>query len=308
MFLVEVAFSSAASATTEGSTLTFRKNVSTPPRLRSRWALVWMETNRSARFWLAMTVRSSSPTSTSDSRVRIGVQARLLPEQLLQGQGDGQVDLFLLKPAFADRPGPRPAVAGIDDDRPDAQAQLAGQRGTREVRVLRVHVALDGRLGLVAGLARFRGRRGRGLRRAAGVDVDDQAEGIGEVVDAVRLDPREIDVDDEADRRGRLLGDPDLGHVIGLDRVGLALEDGIQLGLQDVDVDPARVAELAERVLAQLADVEDDAGEIGVGEAAQVDDLDPRIGLPGRGRRGEDDGQEDRDRARGCGFQFISIL
>jgi hypothetical protein len=97
------------------------------------------------------------------------------------------------------------------------------------------------------------------------------------------------------------------------------LEDGIELGLQDVDVDPAGVPELAEGILPELADVEDDAGEVGVGEAPEVDDLDPGIGLPGSGcweqGPGEEEGEQERDPGRafraqacGCGFQFISIL
>ena len=75
---------------------------------------------------------------------------------------------------------------------------------------------------------------------SARVDVDDEPERVEEVIDPVGLDPGEIDVDGDPDRGGRLLGDPDLADVVGLDRVGLALEDGVELGLEDVDVDPAR--------------------------------------------------------------------
>ena len=74
-----------------------------------------------------------------------------------------------------------------------------------------------------------------------------------------------------------LLGDPDLAQVVGLDRVSLALEDGVEFGLEDIDVDPARVRELAGAVFPELADVEDDAGEVGMGVVAEVDDLDPRV-------------------------------
>jgi hypothetical protein len=120
-------------------------------------------------------------------------------------------------------------------------------------------------------------------------------------------DERVIDVDSQADGRGRLLGDADLADVVGLDRIGLVLEDGVELGLEDVDVDPVRPAELAGDVLAQLADIEDDPGEIGMGVAAKVDDLDPGIGLRGR-REGENQRQDREPEARRCGFQFISIL
>ena len=39
-----------------------RKYVSTPAALRSRWALAWIDTKRSARWWLAKLVRSASGT------------------------------------------------------------------------------------------------------------------------------------------------------------------------------------------------------------------------------------------------------
>jgi hypothetical protein len=88
----------------------------------------------------------------------------------------------------------------------------------------------------------------------------------------------------------------------------LALEDGVELGLEDVDVDPAGVLELAEGVFAELANVEDDTGEVRMGEAAEVDDLDPRVVL---GRGGEEDRETCQDREERpypLVLQFILIL
>jgi hypothetical protein len=47
-----------------------RKYVSTPAEMARRWALAWIDTNRSARARLATLVRSRSGTSWSPSRVR----------------------------------------------------------------------------------------------------------------------------------------------------------------------------------------------------------------------------------------------
>jgi len=200
-------------------------------------------------------------------------------------------------------------MAGVDDDGPDAEPELASQGGPCEVRVSRGHLAFHGRLGLVGGGKSLVGRRRRrrGFRFAR-VDVDDQPERVEEMIDPVGLDPRELDVDDDADRRGRFLRDPDLADVLRLDRVGLALKDGVELGLEDVDIDPAGVLELAGSVLAELADVEDDAGKVRMGVAAEVDDLDPRVVL---GRGGEEDGEAGQDREERPyphGLQFILIL
>ncbi len=132
------------------------------------------------------------------------------------------------------------------------------------------------------------------------------------MVDAVGLDERVVDVDDQADGRGRLLRDADLADIVGLDRVGLVLQDGVELGLEDVDVDAARIAQLAESVFAQRADVEHDPGEVGVGVAAQVDDLGPRVVLAsgggGEGQRQRQRREERGDRALKGEFQLASIL
>ena len=105
-------------------------------------------------------VGDDRPVVEPDVDVRLarqdGVDAGLFLEQLAQGQGDGQVDLFFLEPALADRARPRTAVAGIDDHGPDAEAQLTGHGRPVEVRIVRIDLPLYGRLDLVAGTGGFR--------------------------------------------------------------------------------------------------------------------------------------------------------
>ena len=93
------------------------------------------------------------------------------------------------------------------------------------------------------------------------------------MIGAVGLDLEEIDVDDDPGGRRGFLENEDLAQVIGLDGIGLAFQDGVELGLQNVEVDPARLLELARSVLAELADVEDDPGEVRMGVVAEVRDL-----------------------------------
>jgi hypothetical protein len=78
--------------------------------------------------------------------------------------------------------------------------------------------------------------------------------------------------------------------------------------LEDVDIDPAGILELPGSVLAELADIEDDPGEVRVDIVAQVDDLGPGVLLrPGRERENEPR-QERESEALARRFQFASIL
>ena len=101
------------------------------------------------------------------------------------------------------------------------------------------------------------------------------------MIDPVGADPRKIDVGRDPDGGGRLLRDGDLFQVFGGYGERLIQEDGIEPGLEDVHEDLPLVPDLAGVVLAELPDVEDDPGEVGVGVIADVGDLDPRVrGLP----------------------------
>jgi len=66
----------------------------------------------------------------------------------------------------------------------------------------------------------------------------------------------------------------DLGDVIVLDLKRLAFENGVELDLVDVDVNPVGIVGFGKGVFAEGADVEDNPGEIGVGMTAEPIDLD----------------------------------
>ncbi len=194
MFLVEVAFSAAASSMTEGSGLTLRKNVSTPPRLRSRWALEWMETNRSARFWLAMTVRSSSPTSTSDSRVRTASMPALSLSSLRRARATARLISFSWSPLLPIVPGLGPPWPGsmttVRTPSPSWRARDVplrfGSFGSTW-RLTAGWTLSPGRGGFSAGDLGLGRRGGRSVR----VDVDDQPVGVEEVDRPGRTGSRE---------------------------------------------------------------------------------------------------------------------
>ena len=92
-----------------------------------RLALAWIERKRSAPSRLAIAVRSSSGMKTSVSRVITTSMPGCFLQQLLHAQRDVERQLGL-GDAVAVRARIVAAMAGVDDDAGDAEAQLARQR------------------------------------------------------------------------------------------------------------------------------------------------------------------------------------
>jgi len=73
------------------------------------------------------------------------------------------------------------------------------------------------------------------------------------------------------------LGDPDLAEIGVLDEEGLSMEDGIQLSLVDIDIDPVWLTEFVEVVFSKLPHIDDHPGVRGMGVRTEVIDLNSRI-------------------------------
>ena len=144
-----------------------------PRALALRLELAWIERKRSAPREFAMAVRSSRGMKTSVERVRMHVGAEVLAHEALEAERDVEDELLLLQAAAPDGPGVVTAVPGVDDDAPDAEAELAGEA----VR----SGAVRGR-GL--GGRRRRGGRGGGRRRPGPGGRRGRRAGAGEAVDA----------------------------------------------------------------------------------------------------------------------------
>jgi len=214
----------------------------------------------------------------------------LFDQCFFQGLGDVEDDVLFPDSAFPDAAGIRPAVPGVEDDGLDAEPELPGH-GVPRIQGIRLFGR--GRFGLRRGRPGGRpgGRARVGPGPLLGVDVDDDAERVEQMIHPVGLDFGEIDVRGHPDRGGGFLGDVDEGQVFALHREGLSLENGIQGSLKDVGEDLAGTFLFSRDVFAQFADVEHEAREIRVGVVAQVVDLDPRIGRLGGGDPGQTKGQ-----------------
>ena len=143
--------------------------------------------------------------------------------------------------------------------------------------------------------------------------VEDDPEGVEKGKNLVAVDLRHVKFSDHPDGRRVFLSDPDFFDVIAPGDPGLAVEDGIQAGLVDVDVDPVGVFELGREILPQLADVHDDPGMSRVGVGAEVIDLDGRLSGRPEGGKSEQAGAEGREKASGCQdesfmTQFLLII
>jgi hypothetical protein len=85
----------------------------------------------------------------------------------------------------------------------------------------------------------------------------------------------EVELNHAAHGCACLLSDTELAEIFILDWISLAVEEGIQLGLIDIDINSVRRFELVEVVFPQFPDIDDDPGEGRINVIAKIIDFDP---------------------------------